>query len=200
MRKLAYIVACFALIGIGCLAGYSLRHRLQATANQEALNFLGFGQTDQGAPPLEFWTYPGAKLESSGSGGGISMNGDVVMPQTHTVIWTTTDSFEEVIRFYAKRLEFDHPDNFATRTTIAGESSPKVSTATGPQNRFHIRDNGLPGGSYNALRPVRAECLISRSRDYFLTVFITQADSEDHTHIVVANDIWKKSQPEKDQH
>jgi hypothetical protein len=52
----------------------------------------------------------------------------------------------------------------------------------------HFLDDMRQAGEGETPRPVRTKCLIRRGRAYDLTVFISRADGEAHTHIVLLYD------------
>ncbi len=192
MRKFSVIIGALLIFLIGSIFGALIRHGLQNFANGIARSYLGFGQPPAAAPPIEFWAYPHAELQSGGSGGGVSMNGELVFPTTHKAIWTTPDRFEDVILFYARQLDFKEPNELLIRQPVAANDYRGGLTADGPDDKHHIKDNGIPNQSPAVPRPARIETLVRRCRSYFLTVIITRADRDNHTHIVVVYDSWTK--------
>jgi hypothetical protein len=197
MRKTTYIIGAVALFTLGCISGVLIEHQLQTFANDAAREFAGFGQSVTTATPVGYWSYPDAELQSGGSGGGITLNDEILIPPTYKAIWTTPDSFEDVIRFYSEHLGFEDSDRFMERQPIAGQGYRGTDTADGPDFKHHIRDNRIPNELRDILRPVRVESFVRRCRSYFLTVFITRADGENHTHIVVVYDPWTEIEDNK---
>jgi hypothetical protein len=87
-----------------------------------------------------------------------------------------------IARFYAEQMGFDEPD-YVPNSRMAVSS---VGTSNGASN--HLRDDVNDANDSQKSRSVRAKCLSRRCPSYDLTVFITRADDESHTHIVLLYD------------
>jgi hypothetical protein len=95
---------------------------------------------------------------------------------------TTPDDVEKVARFYAEVAGFEEP-------AAAAESQRSTSSfGTLQGESHHILDDFVSAADTNKLRPVASKCLIRRGRSYDLTVLVTSADGEQHTHIVLLYD------------
>lgn len=187
-RALCYALAGAALLGVGTGIGILVQREMQI-AGIDATEELARDLTGLNAPPLpapawQHWTYPGADAKTSGKGGGIRIGGEIVMPTDHHGVWTTGDSFEDVIRHYATLLEFEDPEKYVERDAgFGGGISRRVSSEYGPATNAHFRDNGRDSAIDS--RPVRVECLTRRCRSYSVADFISRADDEELTHVIV---------------
>ena len=194
MYKAWIICGAIALFAIGCVVGIFMQRQYEVAASQRAGNIfrgaIGMEGPIPNAPPLEHWRYPGAESHSQSSSGGITTNDEVLVPECEAALWTTTDSFEDVIRFYAQQMEQEEPDDFRERRTRLGSGVGKSTfdSVKGPTSNQHLIDNQIPQTSPGKLRSARVESLVRRCRSFHLTVFITRTDDENRTHIIAVYD------------
>jgi len=163
-------------IGIGMFVQYRLQIGVaQATARQFqnlARGLAGEGATGPAAPPLDDWRYPDAHEQGKLEGTSVEINGRQVIPPPYGARWTTSDDYDKVVAFYAGKGGFKHTNGQYFEANTQGESNIVLS------------DDQLPDGSVKS-RPVHALCLRRRCASYDLTVFISRAETEAHTHIVL---------------
>jgi len=187
-RTLYYLIGGGVLLGLGIVAGILVQRRIQiATAEAVegvARDLIGLDAPLEPAPAWEEWAYPGADYRKGGNTGETRIRGQVVVPSDFHGVWTTPDSFEDVIQHYAKLLKLEDPASLAARHSgWGGGTYGKFGSESGPTSNTHMYDNGLDNG--RETRPVRVECLTRRTRAYTVTVFISRADNEPLTHIIV---------------
>lgn len=188
MRKLCYMIAGIALLGIGVGAGVFIQRKFQVArieaAEQIGRDLIGLDAPLEPAPAWESWAYPGADSRKGGHTGETRINEEIVVPSDYHGVWTTPDTFEDVIEHYATLLEFEEPGTLREHNPgWGGGTSGGFSSEAGPASVMNVRDNGLE--SSLEMRPVRVECLARRTRAYTVTVFISRADDENLTHIIV---------------
>ena len=82
---------------------------------------------------------------------------------------STTDSFTDVAQHYAKKMGVSVPANGSG------------SRASGDASVTYQADNQGPRGP----RPVKSQAFARRERGGSVIVFITRADGEEHTHILL---------------
>jgi len=122
------------------------------------------------AGTLEDWQYPGATSTSTtGAGVGTPFGPPLT---TRGSMQTTADSFEDVTSHYAKKMGVNS-------NLTAGSTSG--STASGSGSVTYLVDNTGPKGA----RPVRSRAFVRREPGGSVVVFITKADSEWDTHILL---------------
>lgn len=187
-RKHGLVIGALALLGSGVGAGILIQQQYQVARTEAGVEFArdlaGLNASLPRAPGWEEWVYPGADLKRSGSGGGMQINDEVIVPIDYRGVWTTPAAFEDVIRHYGRFMQFEDPESLAKRDpTFAGSSAGTFSSDSGPATNSHLRDNGS-SNSFDP-RPVRVECLTRRCRSYTVTVFISRAENEDLTHVIV---------------
>jgi hypothetical protein len=116
---------------------------------------------------LEDWHYPGASSTSTSGAGVGSPFGPPLM--TRGSMQTTPDSFEQVLQHYALKM------NVSTATSGSG------SRASGNESVTYQSDSRGPRGP----RPVKSQAFARRERGGSVVVFITRADGEEHTHVLL---------------
>jgi hypothetical protein len=185
MRKRLLIGICLlALFAAGVGLGMFVQYRLQiavaeATARQVldlARGFAGEGDPGPPAPALEDWHYPGAIEQGSIKGTSLEINGQIVKPAPIYVLWGTPDDYDKVVAFYAEKGGFKQIGGQGFEGNTRGESNVVLSDDWNPERN--------PDGSGKS-RPIRALCLRRRCGSYDLAIFITRAQGEGHTHIVL---------------
>jgi hypothetical protein len=119
------------------------------------------------APPSDYWTYPGsASGMSSGSGENLLATS------------TTPDDFKEVARFYHEQIGA----TLGAGGNFEMEGSGLASTGTGRGTYTYVVDSLRKDGR---ARGVRVATFDVRSPSYDLSVFVSRAEGEPDTHIVV---------------
>jgi len=113
----------------------------------------------------EIWEYPGAKKHASHAGGVLYMS-----------LSTTEHDLAKVAKHYGKKLAMEialkHPGS-----GIRGGDEE----ATGALNdSFQQRSTDIPP------RAVQMAVATQKTKDYVVTVILSQAKGEEHTHIVVS--------------
>jgi len=146
--------------GLGVLAGL-------AFGFAGGLAYLTLHQTvTMGA--LEDWQYPGAtSTSSSGSGVGTPFGPPIM---TRGSKQTTTDAFDDVATHYAKKMGV----NLTPGTASGSQASAGASVS------YHVDNAGSRGA-----RPVKSLAFARRERGGSVVVFITRADGEEETHILL---------------
>jgi hypothetical protein len=159
-------------IGLGMFLHYKLQIGVAEAVARLARGVVGEDKPGPPAPPLEDWRYPGADEKSSTGGMSLEVNGQVVKPAPTYVVWVTPDGYDQVAAFYGGKGGFSQTSGVGITSSTRGESNVVVGDDQNPDR---------PG----TLRPVHAVCLRRRCGSYDLVVFITRAQNEGHTHIVV---------------
>jgi hypothetical protein len=181
-------IGVLALFGAGVGVGMFVQHRLElgvsAAAAKPLLDlarlFAAEGGESGPAPPLEHWHYPGASEHGRGRGPSIAIKGQTVRPAPEYLMLATTDDYQKVAAYYGAKLGFGAASDFG-RTGMTN----KMSTEAGFQLAF--ADGRDPGPAQNA-RPVRVLCMRQSCASYSAVVFITRADKEEHTHVILLYD------------
>jgi len=187
-RRFLIGVGVVALFCAGLGSGMFVQHRYQigvaAAAAQPLLDFTRGLSTEGGesgpAPPLEHWRYPGAIDHGSGRGSSLAINGKVVTPAPEYLVLATADDYEQVAAHYGTKLGFVAAGDFG----ISGMTN-KTSTESGFQ--LALADGKDPGPGSEA-RPVRVLCLRQTCASYTAVAFITRAENEAHTHVILLYD------------
>jgi len=187
-RRFLIGIGALALFGAGFGVGMFVQYRLQVgVAAAAARPFLDFarGLSGEGgesgpAPPLEHWSYPGATEHGRGRGPSLVINGQTVKPAPEYLLLATTDDYQKVVTHYGSKLGFVAASDFG----LSGMTN-KTSTEAGFQLAF--ADGQDPGTAGNA-RPVRVQCLRQTCVSYSVVVFITRAETEGHTHVILLYD------------
>ncbi len=87
----------------------------------------------------------------------------------------TPDDYDKVVEFYRTKVGF--------KEKAFGHLS-EVEGVSGEEKHF-LSDNELAPAVPGKARPLRAVCLLHRNSSYDLTAFVTRAEGEKHTHIVL---------------
>jgi serine/threonine protein kinase len=136
-------------------------------------------------PPVEEWSYPGAKVFRGSAGRREEEAGQLVKLVGHTTVSVTPDDYNKVAAFYADKLQMGPLDlNKEPNRTSGGRSSEGSSTGLVMTGWFA---DTIKPGKFDP-RPVRVHCLMRRTPSHAVTVFISKSDGEDHTHIILAYD------------
>ena len=187
-RRFLIGIGGLALFSAGVGSGMFVQHRRQigvaAAAAQPFLDFARAFSAEGGesrpAPPLEHWRYPGAIVHGRGRGSSLAINGKTVTPAPEYLVVATADDYEEVTAHYGTRLGFVAAADFG----ISGMTN-KTSTESGFQLALADGKDPAPGSE---ARPVRVLCLRQTCASYSTVAFITRADNEAHTHVILLYD------------
>jgi hypothetical protein len=123
------------------------------------------------AGALEDWHYPGATSTSTSGAGVGSPFGPPLM--TRGSMQMTTDSFDDVTAHYAKKMGVN--SNLQSGSTSGSRASGSESVT------YHVDNHGPTRGP----RPMKSQAFARRERGGSVVVFITRADGEDHTHVLL---------------
>jgi hypothetical protein len=185
-KRFVISVALFVAIALAFGAGLLVQRQFQLVplriAEQFTRDLAGLDDPIPAAPQWEAWRYPNADTRGNIQGSSTRINEKLVRPSARYFLCTTSDALEDVARFYAEKAGFSDVDKVAKSTS--GVSSQ--GTLKGDSN--HVLDDFDDPKDPQAPRPVRSKCLIRRCPSYDLTVFVTRADSENHTHILILYD------------
>src|SRR5439155_24535006 len=103
----------------------------------------------------------------SGAGSGMPFGSPII---TRGAIQETTDPFEQVANYYARKMGINLP-------TVGGSGSQ----SSGSECVTYQSDNYGPRGP----RPVKVQSFDRRAPGGSVVVFITRADGEEHTHVIL---------------
>jgi hypothetical protein len=187
MRKRILIgIGLLALFAAGVGLGMVVQYPIQLGVADAVLRpffeaFYGGGPSGP-APPLEQWRYPGAADQSFGQAPMLSFNGQVPTPQPEFFASTTVDDYEKVAAHYGAKLGFFDGAIDTSGFGLMGTIFVHNSNA-GFQTL--VTDGKVPRPLQENDRPVRAVCLRQTCRSYDVVVFITRAEKEEHTHIIL---------------
>ena len=109
------------------------------------------------------WKYPGAKELGGGQGAG-----------GHHAVLITADGLDKVVAFYEKK----------TGEKLTPDAAGGHGIGGGPGEAHVFQDDSVqPGGK--AERPVVVRVLVQRAKGHDLTLVLSRAKGEDHTHIAL---------------
>jgi hypothetical protein len=184
-NRVLIIVAAIAVAVLLFSAGILVQREFQLAQIRNieifARDLAGLDEPVPPAPRWENWQYPHAKSLSHIQGSATRVMEELVRPAGHYAVCVTTDAFEDVARFYAEKAHFDEPDEVA-QSRLATSSHGTLTESN------HWMDDDTAAADAQQSRPVRSKCMIRRCPAYDLSVFITRADGEAPTHIVVLYD------------
>jgi hypothetical protein len=180
------ILAVVALVAGAFGGGVLIQRHIQLSRIRAgeafARDLAGLNDPVSPSPPWSEWHYPKAKVKGTAESAAVRVSGKLVRPGGHYAVLVTADDFETVARFYAGKLKFADSEGivksqlaFSSEGNIQGESS-------------HVLDDYRDVGETQKARPVRTKCLVRRSPSYDLTVFLTRAETETETHILLLYD------------
>jgi serine/threonine protein kinase len=147
--------------------------------------------TGESPPTPESFFYPGAESRSRSEWGGGVVNNVHFGSNGKTFVLTTPDSYNKVAAFYGEK----------TRQKVDLDKWPYGSGVSGGNNFEYgkkwdwwtnvlERDEDIPG-KVGAKRPIRNHAMLLRTPFYSLTVFLSRADNEDLTHIMLCYEVHK---------
>jgi len=113
---------------------------------------------------FEGWKYPGATELGSGQGAG-----------GYHAMLATTDALDKVEAFYEKKTgEKLKPDQAGGSGIGGGAGEARV-----------FQDDSVQPGAKSEPRPVVVRILVNRTKGHDLSLVISRAKGEDHTHIAL---------------
>jgi hypothetical protein len=184
-RRLLMGVGLLALFAAGVGLGMFVQYRLQigvaegATRPflQLAKDFAGDGGPSGPAPPLEHWRYPGATELNRGRGPSLAIKGQTVKPAPEYLVLATADDYKKVA------------DHYGTKLGFGAASDIGLVNETSTEGGFLLAlTDGRDPGPASKVRPVRVLCLRQKCGSYSVVVFITRAEKEAQTHVILLYD------------
>jgi hypothetical protein len=190
-NTLLFLASGSALVALGFGAGVLVQRQYQLAPVRIAEEFMrdirGAGKGIPPAPAPVEWVYPGANSQSTTGGATLTVGEEVVVPPGTYQLWTTSDGFDEVVRFYADKAKFDETEGLANAGG-AGNSFSVGDAPDEPSVNAHLSATRGGDGTGPASSPLRETCLIRRCPSYSITVFISRLASEDETHVILVYD------------
>lgn len=185
-KRILYGLGAVALAALAFGAGIFAHGEYQAAqirgAEKFARELVGLDGSVPLAPAWDDWQYPGARPKATIQGASVRVSGKLERPAGRYAVFASKDAFEDVARFYAEKAHFEQPEQVA-RSQSATSSHGSLQ---GESN--HLLDDHRDPADPEHARAARSKCLIRRCPSYDLTVFITRADEEPYTHIVLLYD------------
>jgi hypothetical protein len=172
-----YLVAIAVGVGIGYLIGRN------NSSERELAEIHPDSKPGEIGPDWKEWKYPGcAEHDFTKVGGGQSAG--VKTPMHYDLVMTTKDDLEKVLGFYVEK------------TGISLLSSHTGEGAGGKNDDvwFVTSDSRSPSEVDQTAtkdRPVRTKMFGKRTATYDLTMFVSRANDEKHTHIILSYDLKK---------
>lgn len=180
------VVVGAILVMLAFVAGVLLQRQFAIVrirgAEQVAREISGIDDPVPPAPQWESWMYDGAKRQGQIEGTSTELMGELIRPKGHFGAFTTSDTFEQVAKFYAEQLRFENAD------TVAQSHQAVLSEGNAGAEANYLLDDTADVSEPGRSRPVRVKCLLRRTRSYDMTVFISRAENEDQTHILLVYD------------
>jgi hypothetical protein len=177
MKHRIFIVGgFFVALAVGVAIGY--------LAGRNSLPGQGRAEITPGLKPenvelaWQDWKYPGCSVHDSSQGGGGNIGSASVSPH-YCMIMTTQDDYETVLKFYADK----------TGISLAGTGAGSRGTfdsKTGSLESWYVLNDNLPPEGPNRSRPVKAKMFGKSTAAYDLTMLVSRATDEKHTHIFLA--------------
>jgi hypothetical protein len=131
-------------------------------------------------PPFEEFRYQGAHSDSRKGGSSQRVMGKQVRAAGTYEVLLTSDDFDKVVGFYWTKVGF----NEKAPTSPFYPQFSQVEGFSG-EEKHCLADNVLAPAVHGKTRPLRAVCLVHRCSSYDLTVFVTRAEGEKYTHVVL---------------
>lgn len=185
-KRIFFSLIALVLIAIGISIGIFLQREYQLAAIRAGENFgrslAGLDDPIPPAPAWEQWRYPRAKSRGEIDGASTRIKGQLVRPAGNYAILVTADDFETVARFYAEKFNFEEVEQAAkSKSAIA-----KHGNMQGEEN--YLLDDFEDVSEIPKTRTVRIKCLFRRCPAYDVTVFISRAENEKQTHLLLLYD------------
>ena len=187
-KRLLAILGILVVAGMAFGAGLVSQRYYHLLAIAESVNVI-VGSAEQ-PPELETFAFPNSELRSKSSSSGVSNQQGIIIHNPQVGMWTTADSFEDVLVHYARTMGFEKETNIEKRQSMTNAVSFLDIGGADASSKALIRDNSKPelGGYPPPMRLVRVECLIKRTRTYHVNVILSRADDDELTHIIVLFD------------
>jgi hypothetical protein len=163
-----FLVAAAIGVGIGYLVGRNNPQDRKLAENPAAL------KQDEARPDWKEWKYPGCVERGFGQVGG-GQSGGVKTPMDYHSVMTTPDDYEKVLGFYAEKTGI---------SVLALENG--AGAGGGTSGEWFVANDSLLPDEVAQNRPVRVRMFGKRTPTYDLTMFISRANDEKHTHIILA--------------
>ena len=185
--RVLIILGVLILVALAFGAGLLTQRYFQLVVISETVDTI-VGPAEQ-PPELVAFAFPNSEFQFKGSAGGATSNRGVVIHAPQIGMWTTSESFEDVIVHYARTMGFQRETNIENRQSLINAASYLDLGKADASSKALIRDNSKPESAYPpSLRSVRIECLVKRTRTYHVNVMLSRADDDELTHIVVVYD------------
>jgi hypothetical protein len=187
-KRLLAILSILVVAGLAFGAGLVTQRYHQLIVIAESVDVI-VGSAEQ-PPELESFAFPNSELRSKSSSGGVSNQQRKIIHNPQVGMWTTADSFEDVLVHYARSMGFEQETNIEKRQSVTNAVSFLDIGGADASSKALIRDNSkLEFSGYPPpMRLVRVECLIKRTRTYHVNVILSRADDDELTHIIVLFD------------
>ena len=176
-RRLFIIAGYLVAIAVGVAIGYFAgRNNLLAGRLSETSSDLKAGEA---GPDWKEWKYPGCAEHGSSLGGG-GQAGMSKVPPLYCLVMTTPDDYEKVLKYYA--------DKMGNSVLAVGAGSGTKVDSSNPENceNWFVLNDALSPEGANRSRPVKAKVFGKRTPTYDLTMHVSRANDENHTHIMLA--------------
>jgi hypothetical protein len=193
MKKLALIVVgLLASLAVGAAGGYAVgRHGLpgspaDAKTGESAPDWKDLpgspadAKTGESAPDWKEWKYPECSEHESSTGGGTQTSSGGVPPH-FCLVMATPDDYERVLRYYGDKAGIPGLEQGSGAGTKVNTGGPQVHV----EEWFVLNDSHPPNRATQS-RPVKMKMFGRRTLTYDLTMLISRANDEKHTHIVLA--------------
>jgi hypothetical protein len=178
-RTLRLALVLIPALAAGFAVGLYAQRRYQIARIHAAEDFaremVGLKDAIPAPPNKEEWLYPGAKVRSRIEGMAVRISGELVRPAGTFLVFTTTDSFDDVARFYAGKAGFEDPDGVATSRSGVSHSGNLQGVAT-------LVLDDAEGDDDSGRSGLVRKTLIRRSPSHDVTVMLTQANGEAPVH------------------
>lgn len=177
-RRLPMGVGLLALFAAGVGLGMFVQYRLQIGVAEAATRpflqlakvFGSEGGPSGPSPPLEHWRYPGATEHKRGQGPSLVIKGQTVKPAPEYLVLVTADDYKKVADHYGTKLGFRAASDFGQFNGTSTEAGFQLAFTDGQD------------------RPVDVLCLRQMCGSYSVVVFITRAEKEANTHVILLYD------------
>jgi hypothetical protein len=125
---------------------------------------IAVGENDD-VPKVKFdgWKYTGATELGTGPVG----------PGGHYAVLATTDGLDKVVAFYEKK----------TGEKLTTDSPGGQASRGGAEEAWACLDDSVQPGVKHEMRLVTVRVFVQRKKEYYVTLVISRAKGEDHTHI-----------------
>lgn len=186
MKRMRVLVIVILAAAVSFGAGLWVQRQFQLfpirMADAFARDLAGLDKPIPPAPAWETWRYPQSTEGGGLEGTSVRYNGVLVRPPIRMAAYSSTDSFETIAQYYAKKL------GFTDVSSIAGSYAATQSEGTIDGEQSMLLDAGDWTGQSASDTPggrVRLKTLVRRSPGYDVLVVLSQADGNATTHLVL---------------